>query len=203
MIKNVIFDIGNVLAGFVWREFYQSFDFDAVTQERLAAATVLSPLWDEIDLGSMTTEAIIQGFKENDPPMSDIIDLVFADISGMVARFDYAVPWLRELKEQGYEVYIISNISEKIVADCGEALDFLPLAAGIVFSYREKLMKPDEAIFQLFLHRYELKADECVFIDDQEKNIIAARAQGIEGILFSNYQQARAGLNQFLKIDGN
>ena len=53
MIKNVVFDIGNVLAGFVWKDFYESFGFSQEINEKLANATVRSALWNELDRGKM------------------------------------------------------------------------------------------------------------------------------------------------------
>ncbi|MDR2888734.1 MAG: HAD family phosphatase [Lachnospiraceae bacterium] len=199
MIKNIVFDIGNVLAGFTWREYYRSFGFSDEITERLSQATVLSPLWHEIDYGKMTTEAIIQGFKDRDPGITAEIEQVYANIAGMVTRYDYARPWITELKEQGYKIYIISNISDKVLQDCHRELDFLPLVDGAVFSYREMLVKPDGAIYQCFLKRYQLIPDECIFLDDQEKNVITAQEQGMAAILFENYEQARNELNRYLE----
>ena len=67
MIKNVVFDIGNVLAGFVWKDFYESFGFSQEINEKLANATVRSALWNELDRGKMTDEELLAGFIANDP----------------------------------------------------------------------------------------------------------------------------------------
>ena len=75
-------------------------------------------------------------------------------------------------------------------------LDFLPLMDGGILSYQEKLIKPDPAIYQLLLARYGLKADECVFLDDTERNVVEAVRQGMAGILFRGREQAEEELKK-------
>jgi len=67
MITTLIFDIGNVLADFIWEEYYRSFGFTEEILDRLAKATVKDPMWNEYDRGVMTDEEVLQGFIDNDP----------------------------------------------------------------------------------------------------------------------------------------
>ncbi|MDE6202590.1 MAG: HAD family phosphatase, partial [Lachnospiraceae bacterium] len=90
MVKNVVFDIGNVLAGFCWQEFYKSFGFSEEIFEKLADATVKSAFWNEMDRGKMTDEQLLEGFIANDPSIEKEIREVFSDIRGMILRYDYA-----------------------------------------------------------------------------------------------------------------
>lgn len=196
MIKNIVFDIGNVLADFVWEEFFQSFGYDEAMVKKIAEATVKQESWNEFDKGEVSEETIIQAFIEYDPSIEKELREVFANIKGMVRRNNYAIPWIKELKEKGYGVYIISNFSEKGFRDCADALDFMEYVDGSIISYREKLTKPDSAIYQLLLNRYELNASECVFIDDLQKNVDAARNNGMQGIQFKSLQQVKEELKE-------
>ncbi len=190
MIKNIIFDIGNVLAAWRWREFYERFQYSPDVTERLARATVLSPLWEEFDRGAMDEEALLDKFIENDPGLEKEIRRVRENIHDMLGRYDYAIPWLQDLKGKGYKVYYLSNFSRKAHQECAHVLDFLPLMDGGILSYQEKLIKPDPAIYQLLLRRYGLKAEECVFLDDTKKNVEEAVRQGMEGIVFYSRELA-------------
>ncbi len=200
MIKNIVFDIGNVLAGFVWEDFYKSFGFSEEVFDKLAAATVKNRLWYEIDQGNMSTEEIIRGFKEYDPSIEMEIDRVFTDVSGILELYDYAVPWVEELKGRGYSVYILSNIGEKVICDCKNRLPFLDLVDGAVLSYQVKTQKPEAKIYQLFLERFALDPGECIFIDDLERNIAAAVDLGMDGIWFNSYHQAEQELEKKLNM---
>ena len=64
----------------------------------------------------------------------------------------------------------------------------------IVVSGVEKIAKPDPAIFELFLERYELAARDCVFIDDSPANIATAKALGFTALHFVDPQTLRADL---------
>ena len=61
-------------------------------------------------------------------------------------------------------------------------MDFLPLLDGGVFSCEEKLIKPDHAIYERIVEKYNLKPEECVFIDDSERNVIGARECGLYAV---------------------
>ncbi len=199
MIRNIVFDIGNVLAGFVWREFYQSFGFSGEVFEKLADATVRSPFWNEMDRGKLTDDQLLAGFIQNDPTVEPQLRQIFENIKGMILRYDYAIPWLRELKEKGYGVYYISNFAHKAYVECRDALDFLPEMDGGILSYQDQLIKPDPEIYRLFCRRYHLEAGQCVFIDDTPANVAAAQKEGMEGIVFHTLEQVKAELENLLQ----
>ena len=199
MIKAVIFDIGNVLTDFAWQEMYKEKGLGGENFDRVAKATVQSPYWCELDRGIMTFSEVMDKFVSLDSEMEDEIRRVLADMHGIVTGRSYAVPWVCSLKKQGLKVYVLSNFSEKIWKECIDALEFYEFTDGGIISYKEHLIKPDQAVYQLLLERYGLCADECVFIDDLEENVKAARLCGINGIVFKNYEQAKKELNDMLK----
>ena len=102
MIRTVIFDIGNVLAGFAWHEYYEKLGFDAAMADRLGRATVLSGDWNEYDRGCMSDEAIVSLFVENDPEIEAEIRQAVSSITGIMTHYGYAVDWVKELKRIGY-----------------------------------------------------------------------------------------------------
>lgn len=196
MITTIIFDIGNVLADFTWREHYERFGFDGDMIERLADATVRCPLWNEYDRGVMTYEELFQGFVDNDPEIEPQLREVFADVSTMVIRNDYAIPWIHALQDKGYRCLYLSNFSERAHKECAAALDFIPHMDGGILSYQEKIIKPMPEIYQLLIDRYGLVPQECVFLDDTQKNLEAAEKFGIHTIHFENQGQAIEALRK-------
>lgn len=190
MIRNIVFDIGNVLSDFCWREFLENKGFDDAMIERLANATVRTEYWNEYDKGAMSDEEIMQAFVNCDPEIAEEIHKGFDNVSGMVRIREYACPWVCELKEKGYRVYYLSNFAAKTEAQCPDSLAFLPLMDGGILSYREKMIKPGEEIYNLLCRRYHLKPEECVFLDDTLKNIETARRLGWKGIHFITREQA-------------
>ena len=198
MIKNIIFDIGNVLTVFGWEDYFSSFGFSEDVLKRLAKATVLSESWQEYDRGKMSDEEILNSFIENDPGIEKELRQIFQSVKGMVTREEFAIPWLQSLKESGYHVYYLSNFSHIAHVDCIEALDFLPLMDGGILSYQDQLIKPQPEIYELLLSRYHLNPEECVFLDDTERNLLPAQALGMKTILVKNHEQAVRDLGMLL-----
>lgn len=196
MIDTIIFDIGNVLTGFQWKKFYESFGFSPDIFERLAAATTLNEDWNEFDRGRLTDEELLAEFIKNDPGIEEEIRTVMEDIDDMLEPYDYAVPWILELKEKGYGVLVLSNFSHKAFVDCKKALAFLPYTDGGILSYQEKCIKPEPEIYKRLISKYNLVPNQCVFIDDLQKNLDGAAAFGIQTILFRNLAQVKEDLKK-------
>ena len=196
MIRTIIFDIGNVLTVFGWKDFLRSFGFDAETEEKVGRATMDSQFWNEFDRGQLTDEQMLAGFIRNDPSVEKEIRQIFANLHGILTKADYAIPWIRELKEKGYQVLVLSNLSDKVARENPDALDFLEYVDGGILSYRDGVIKPDPAIYRLLIDRYGLKPEECVFLDDIRKNLDAAKKFGIHTILFQNVDQAKEELKK-------
>lgn len=190
MITTVIFDIGNVLAEFAWKPFVEELPFSEEIKHRIVKATVLSPLWNELDRGEQTTEELVDGFVQNDAEIEKEIRYFFENISGIIRRFDYAIPWITELKNAGYQVLVLSNFPELIRGKCAKALDFLDHVDGGILSYLERVIKPDSPIYELLIQRYGLEPQACVFLDDKEENLTVPGSMGIKTVLFSTKSKA-------------
>lgn len=182
MIKTVIFDIGNVLTDFSWEEFYKEKGYSPEIRERLGKATVKTPDWSELDRGVMTEEEIIRRFVEHDPEIEKEIRESLVSFKGIVGRKEYAIPWIKELKAKGLQVLVLSNFPDRASKECADTLDFLEYVDGGILSYQDKVIKPEPAIYALLIQRYNLNPDECVFIDDSQRNIDAAKKWGIHTI---------------------
>ncbi len=188
-IDTVVFDIGNVLVNFSWREKLEKLGFEDGMIERIAKATVDSSDWVELDRGVLTTEEIIDLFVENDPEIESEIRRAFADFTGIVTRREETIPWIRSLKAAGYKVLVLSNFSKVAVEGCADAMKFLEEVDGGILSYRDKVVKPDEAIYKLLMERYDLVPGKTVFIDDTPVNIETAKRLGWKGIVFKSREQ--------------
>ena len=196
MIGNIVFDIGNVLTDFRWKGFLRDKGFDEDMVERIAEASIMSPCWEEFDRGDWDEERLLQEFIKNDPEIEQELRSSFSCVTGMVTIRDYAIPWIKELKERGYRVLYLSNFSYKAYVECAEALTFLPYMDGGILSYREKLVKPNPEIYRLLLDRFSLLPRETVFLYDTLKNVEVAREQGIYGIHFESREQACLALKE-------
>ncbi|WP_292145413.1 HAD family hydrolase [Butyrivibrio sp.] len=188
-IDTVVFDIGNVLTDFAWDKFLVFKGYDDKMVERIAKATVYSDDWVEYDKGNLTNEEIIARFVENDPEIRSEIEDSFKNIDGIILKREKTIPWIRALKAAGYKVLYLSNFSKQALEGCPDAMAFLDETDGGILSFREHVVKPDPAIYNLLVSRYNLTPSKTVFIDDTPVNIEAARNLGWKGIIYRDYNQ--------------
>ena len=198
MIKNVVFDVGKVLVAFTPVEMMKSLGFDDETCEIVLNAVFHSKLWDVNDKGTMTTEELTQGFIANAPEYEEQVKLAFQHVGDAIEMFPFVMEWVKDLKARGYHLYIISNYGDYTFEQTKHKMEFLPYMDGIIFSYQHKMIKPDLEIYEKLLNDYQLKAEECVFIDDRLENVEAAKKVGYEGIVFTGYEDAKAKLEELL-----
>lgn len=202
MIRNIIFDIGNVLACFRWRDLFAELGFTGEKFDRIAAATILHPtMWPEFDRSLMSDEEIIASCIARAPEYEEEIRMIFERTELLVEEYPYSYGWIKELKERGYKIYLLSNYGKtsfEAAVNHGR-LSFLPLIDGKMISYEVKIVKPEPGIYEALIKKYNLLPQECVFLDDREDNVEAAVKMGFQGIVVEAYEQASEALNDLLK----
>ena len=200
MIRTVIFDLGGVLHSVDWEVRFRHCNLSGERKERVRRATIASSDWLLLNEG-MEEEAVFKKMAAGDPEMEPEIREFLKSFAGVVKARDYAREWVRVLKEAGLKVFILSNFSRRSAADNRRELEFLSETDGVVFSFEAGTIKPHKEIYDLLLCRYSLDPGECVFLDDRRDNLEAAKAQGIEGILFTSQMEAAAKLQELLSIE--
>lgn len=178
MLKNIVFDLGNVLVKFDSNELIYSF-FNERQEE--VKSFYFDSLWNEYDQGLYSVEEMIEKGVKQFPELELSIKKLMYHWTEFVIPLKDNVAFIKDLKRLGYNVYILSNIPEddtKYLRSCGV---FDNIDSG-VFSYEYKKIKPDPEIFHILLKKYDLKASECLFLDDRKDNVVVASNLGFETI---------------------
>lgn len=190
MIKTIILDIGQVLAHFRWKEYLVDCGYDDEIIEKVGAATVLSKYWGEVDRGAIKEEEIVKLCSSLDPSVSKEIQDFFDNLTQTVREFPYSEEFIKNLKANGYKVYLLSNYGERNFAYAKENFKFIKQADGGVISYEVKSIKPEPEIYETLLKKYNINPQEAVFLDDSQANLEGASAFGIHTILVTDFQKA-------------
>ncbi len=198
MIKNIVFDISNVLAPFRFKEYLAEKGFDGAMIKRIIKASAMTPYWTEYEKGKLTYEEAMDAFISTDPAIADELHKAYDSCTGIMGRYDYTENWINSLKEAGYRLYCITNFTPAGYEQCYDCISFTERFDGCVFSFREGIVKPDPEIYKTLLRRYDLVAEECVFIDDTEENVLGAEKLGFSGIVFTGYEDALARLSKLI-----
>ena len=181
MIKTIIFDIGGVLVGYDWDAYLmKTNDNDRVKVDLLKDALFKRGLWAETDRGVWSEEKLLSEFVKVHPDVEKEIHAFWNTAGGALWQYEWTKDWLTDLKTRGYRLLFLSNWSAHMYEQAGDKLDFLSMMDGGIFSYRVNLIKPDAAIYEAIIEKYELNPSECIFLDDREENCKAAIECGLK-----------------------
>ena len=190
MIRNMVFDIGNVLMDFRWKEYMRSlFGEDETLIQTINQGIWHNGCWAAMDKGEMDGAATLRSAVAFAPQYEKEIKLTLDSVAHAFHKFKYSIPWIQELKRMGLNVYYLSNYSAFSVAANPDVLDFIPYMDGGVFSFEVKAVKPEPEIYRCLCDKYGLKPEECLFTDDVPANVKGAQDCGFQGIVFEGYEK--------------
>lgn len=193
-MKNVIFDFGNVLVQWHPEKVYAEHFGDEARAWWFLRHVCDADWRNRIDAGE-STAACIEELKDKQPEYAEAIELYRSRWREMLTD---EVPGMREviadLSDKGYGIYGLTNWSMETFPAARERFGILQMIDRYVVSGAEGLVKPDARLFRVLLDRYHLKAEECVFVDDNPDNVAAAKALGMEGIVFTGADSLRKHL---------
>lgn len=104
---------------------------------------------------------------------------------------------IEKLKKRGYILVMLSNHGKEWVEYCENKYSYHKLFHSVIYSYQVKLSKPDKKIFNLLIAKLHLKPRECLFIDDNKNNVLAAESFGMKTIQFINVEDLEKNLKKF------
>ena len=176
MIKNIIFDLGNVIINYNQKKIINNFTEKEEEIKYIYDEIFHAPEWTLMDLGDITNDEAIEIINKKltqeflherhkkQPINRDIVEIA------------------KILKNNGYNLFVLSNMANQTY-EYFKNDEFFSLCTGIVISAHEHVKKPDEKVYRLLLDRYNLNAEECLFIDDDDsgKNYETANKIGIKG----------------------
>jgi len=194
-IDTIIFDLGNVLIQWDPRLLYRKI-FKTEAEIDTFLENICTAEWNmQQDAGRPVAEATEQ-LAAAHPEWADEIRAYYGRWPEMLGGpIPESVEVLEQLKRGGqYRLLALTNWSAETFPIARERYDFLDGFEGILVSGEEKLVKPDPAIYQLLFDRYGVEPTRAVFIDDSEKNVMAARELGVKGIHFASPMQMREEL---------
>jgi HAD superfamily hydrolase (TIGR01509 family) len=195
--RNIIFDVGNVLLKSnpkkVISDVYAQRDGATIDINNILQF-MSSDDWKKCDMGNITRKDLKAVF----PAQLDREAFgVFLDLlPHSLTPLEEGIALLKTMKERGYHVYILSNMSKEGLEVIKQKYDFFKLCDGEIFSCNVHTVKPDTVMYLFLLKEYNLDPAECLFIDDVQENIDAAKAVGIDGIVCSSHAFVRDELKR-------
>lgn len=202
MIKNVIFDLGNVLIDFKPIKYIKSLGYDDEKALEIFNKTIKDSIWADMDRGIYRDkESYVKAFKTKYPEIQDDIDKFLGGpwIENVIFPLKDNLKMINLVKEKGLKYYILSNYPKDAFEYTYDMCPFIQNANGMVISYDVLMIKPDKNIYLKLLDKYGLKANECLFIDDLDINVEGAKSVGINAFVFKDLEDGYKKLEEYLK----
>lgn len=190
MIKNVIFDYGNVLVD--WNPAYLFLPVFNGDEEKCRFFTdhICNREWfTRMDRGE-TMDKCVADLQAQFPEYAEAVamfrdrwfEMCHGELPGMLEIIE-------DLKSRGVGLYGLTNWPAETFTEARRRFKTIGSIDNYVVSSHVKLAKPEPAIYQLLLSKYSLKPEECVFIDDRKDNVDAAISLGMSGIVYPGSAQ--------------
>lgn len=161
--------------------------------EALAERLFNHPDWLEVDRGTLSLHTMARQAQERTGlPAAQNLAILQA-VPASLLLDPAMLTLIAELHGAGHTLYALSNMGHASI-DWLEQQPFWRFFSGKVVSARVRMMKPEPDIYRYLLVSFDLKADECLFIDDSPANVAAAQALGIGGLVFTDAPSCRQQL---------
>lgn len=184
-ISTIIFDLGGVIIDHRPFKYLDKLTWSDEEKEKMLSILRDDSTWKDLDLGVFKTyqEAFndyCSKHKENEKLVKEFLKTGFMENYDIYQKghdlFYY-------FKNKGYTIYILTNFSIDGFKRL-QKFDFISKADGYINSADVHLLKPDRRIYRLMIEKFDLFANECLFLDDREANILSARDVGFNAEVY-------------------
>ena len=199
MIKNIVFDVGNVIWTGNSKSIANYIKID--NEEDIAKVSTFFEGFRMMDLDEETVEEHYEKWKYNNKINNDKYKDQLVNYYKNREFNSGIINLINKLKENNYKVYVLSNNNKSAInylKKCEEVKNI----DGWVVSYEYKLVKPDEEFFKVLFNKFNLNPEECFFVDDKEKNINAGKKLGMNGHVLDYENNGVNKLIDDLKLNG-
>lgn len=183
MIRNIVFDLGNVLISFRPSEYLQKMNYPPEIRDVILRDIFGSKEWLMIDNGDLTTEEAIDIISQRSSLKREEITLIFNKRTDIMFPLRTNIKLLPVLRKRGFKLYYLSNFPSDIFDEVKNGYSFFSYFDGGLISAEVKYSKPDIRIFQTLFKKYCLIPEESFYIDDIETNVRAAEFSGMKGLV--------------------
>ncbi len=195
MLKNVIFDMGNVLSVYDPQKYMRKLTGNPRAAAAVARELFGGPEWRQLDAGAITEDDAVARVQARLPEYAEEVRRAVDEWPDHFEPMPGMKELVARLKAKGYGLYLLSNAGLSFFSYYKKA-EVFRYFDGFVISAREKLLKPDPVLYRRLLNRYGLKAEECLFIDDLPENVEGAARAGIAGYRFTGAEELKKYLER-------
>ncbi|OED39088.1 hypothetical protein AB833_16215 [Chromatiales bacterium (ex Bugula neritina AB1)] len=190
-----LWDLGNVVVNWDPEGILKSLEFTESQTDYVRHQLLGHPDWLDIDRGVKTEDSVAARLlAESDLTIEQIL-FCFDTIRNSLQDIPRTIDMIRQIKVTGVPMYVLSNMGERNYQYL-KPREYFTWFDGVVISAHEKLIKPEQELFELVLERYSLTASEVFFVDDSLPNIEAARSVGMQALHFKRSEACYQAISE-------
>ena len=181
-MKNIIFDLVNVLVNFHPRDFVDKHVLEE-KREKIFRLILQGEEWQKLDRGTITQQEALESFLRKMPEEKETICKIFPRyLTDCLSPNQENIKLVYELKKRGYSLYVLSNFHKNLFEKIQKEWEVFQQFDGKIISCYHHFLKPEKEIYELLFKTYQINPEESVFVDDSLENIEMARELGVLGI---------------------
>ena len=188
MLKNIIFDIGGIILEWGNKPIQKLLNKSDEEVNKISKIIYGDKRFKSCILGELSQIEYMKQLINENPESSDDINKILSEeyqekvLPVIKENFEKII----EIKNKGYKIYFLSNITDVSYNYLKNKLKILDLIDGGVYSFKEHAKKPDKEIFDILIKKYNLNKEETIFFDDSKKNVKAGNKYGIKSYVFES-----------------
>ena len=193
-----LFDLGGVFFDWDPNHFFINI-FKDLEERQYFLNEICNDAWNiQQDAGRRIKDAELELIPKF-PKYEKQIKMYYANHRSMIkGTFTKSIEILDYLKKNNYECYVLSNWSAETFIGMTQDYSFLKKFDGLLISGEDKLIKPNPAIYQLAIKRFDLDPEKTVFIDDKLENVETAKKLNFHTIHLTNPKTINAEIKKYL-----
>ncbi len=201
MIKNIIFDIGNVIAYYDHLKVIDNFTKDEKEKKFIMDNIVNSPEWTGyglVDIGFLTWDEIIEIIQDRTNHINDdLIERYCHEHYKYLDVQDKVLSLIKDLIVRGYKIYLLSNTNDDANNHLRES-ELFDIVDGYVLSNEVHQVKPHISIYKTLINKYNINPQKSLFIDDRLDNCETSKSLGMDyiNVLPNNYDDLEKKLKE-------
>jgi putative hydrolase of the HAD superfamily len=197
-VRNVVFDAGGVLLEWNPPRIVAELYPDPQVQAQIRQYIFEHPDWHEFDRGTLTAETAPSHFSKLSGRSEDEVRDLLRITAESLTPIDGTIRLLEQLAAARVNLYLLSNMPLSTYEILSKRHAFFDHFEHLVISGAILMLKPEPAIYKHLVETTGIVPAESVFIDDLQRNVIAARESGLHAIQFTTPEACRAELRVYL-----
>ncbi|WP_319371033.1 HAD hydrolase-like protein [uncultured Ilyobacter sp.] len=182
MIRNVVFDLGQVLFRFTPKHYLEK-EFSSEKIDLIYKEVFRDKEWEDLSRGLINSEEAARRIASRSSVPYGEAKKILDDRKSFITPIDDNLKILEKLGSNGYKIFLLADFHEDILNEYLNEIPMLQQVYGKVISSEINILKSEKEMYNYFLKKYQLIPKETLLIDDSKHNITNATYFGIKGIV--------------------